>query len=76
MIRRYGWPLADAEILSLVRCKMEEMVASSPTRDVLYPDASPACGASARVPLGIASGAKREEIELVLRAKHLTASSV
>jgi len=74
MSETYGWQLDERRVATLVAEKsrvFEEMIA---TRDVFYPGAAAAVERLARVfPLGIASGALKHEIEMVLRNAGLAA---
>ncbi|MGE3840819.1 MAG: HAD family hydrolase [Vicinamibacterales bacterium] len=68
----YGWPLAQTERAALVDEKLQTMVGLLGAPDVLYPDAASCVRRLSRtLPLAIASGAKRDEIELVLHANDL-----
>lgn len=72
MAARYAWPLDDRAIADLAQVKLQFTTQLLGQPGVLYPDA-PACvrRLAGAVPLAIASGAKREEIELVLAAHGL-----
>lgn len=68
----YGWPLSATDMTALIEAKLQTMVTLLAAPDVLYPDAvSCIRRLSKDLPLAIASGAKRDEIELVLRANDL-----
>ncbi len=72
MATRYAWPIDDGAIADLVATKLQFTTRRLGQPGVLYPDAAACvrrCGHV--VPLAIASGAKREEIELVLGANDL-----
>jgi HAD superfamily hydrolase (TIGR01549 family) len=72
MAAHYGWRLTAADITGLVDRKMSEMGRLLSGSGVLYPDAAACVRRFAQgVPLAIASGAKRQEIDLVLRANAL-----
>ncbi len=68
--RGLGWDeKAIAEILARKTVVMDEILEST---DVLYPEAAPCIERlAAAMPLGIASGALRHEIEAILRRAHL-----
>jgi beta-phosphoglucomutase len=69
---RYGWPLDARGVEALVAVKAERMSPLLAAPDVLYPGVTACVRALARtVPLAIASGARRDEIEQVLDAHHL-----
>lgn len=72
MGERHGWHLDDARLATLVAEKsrvFDDVIAS---QDVLYPGAAETIERLATsYPLGIASGALRHEIEMVLRGAHL-----
>jgi beta-phosphoglucomutase len=73
MSARYGWGFTAADIQTIARAKLAEMTRLLSRPEVLYPGAAACVRAFAEVlPLGIASGATRDEIELVLRAHDLT----
>ncbi len=73
MSAHYQWKLSEADVTSLVDAKVQRMAALLATPDVLYADAVRCVQRlTACLPLAIASGAKRAEIELVLEANHLS----
>lgn len=68
----YDWPLGQSVRTALVDEKLRTMVGLLGAPDVLYPDAASCVRRLSRtLPLAIASGAKRDEIELVLHANDL-----
>ena len=69
----YGLLLGDEEIELLIAEKARRFEALVSSTDVMYP-AAPACvrRLAAEWPLGIASGARRSEIELMLRGAGLS----
>ena len=71
----YGLLLGDEEIEVLIEEKARRFEALVSTADVMFPAAA-ACvrRLEAEWPLGIASGARRSEIELMLRGSGLSAS--
>jgi beta-phosphoglucomutase len=72
MSARYGWSFAATDIGELVAAKAGRMVELLSVPGVLYPDAAACVERLAReAPLAIVSGARRDEIELVLRASRL-----
>lgn len=75
MATHYGWRLSPADIVALVDTKMARMEQLLAAPGVMYPDA-PDCirRFSGSVALAIASGAKRQEIQLVLQANALDAA--
>jgi beta-phosphoglucomutase len=72
MSEQYGWALSRADVQRIVAEKMKEMARLLASPAVLFAGAA-ACvrRLGARLPLAIASGAQRDEIELVLRANDL-----
>lgn len=75
MAAHYGWRLTTSEVEGLVETKMAHMARLLASPGVMYPDA-PDCvrRLSGQVALAIASGAKRQEIELVLDANALASA--
>jgi beta-phosphoglucomutase len=68
-----GRSFSDAEVAALVAEKAARMTTLLASPEVLFPGAEAAVRALAReVPLAIASGARRDEIERVLAARNLT----
>jgi len=68
-----GRSFSDAEVAALVAEKAARMTALLASPEVLFPGAEAAVRALAReLPLAIASGARRDEIERVLAARNLT----
>jgi beta-phosphoglucomutase len=68
----HGWPMDKRRLAALIEEKGRVFDGIIASGDVLYP-ASAACveRMAARFPLGIASGALRDEIEAILRAGRL-----
>jgi beta-phosphoglucomutase len=72
MADRYGWSLATSDVGDLTSAKARHMPGLLASPEVLYPGAAAFVRTLAHhLPLGIASGALRDEIELVLRANDL-----
>jgi beta-phosphoglucomutase-like phosphatase (HAD superfamily) len=68
-----GRSFSDAEVAALVAEKAARMTTLLASPEVLFPGAEAAVRALAReLPLAIASGARRDEIERVLAARNLT----
>jgi HAD superfamily hydrolase (TIGR01509 family) len=69
---RHEWPLDPGKVSTLIARKTEAFEAIVGTRDVLYPGAADAVRRLASsFPLGIASGALRSDIELILKGSGL-----
>ena len=74
MAERHGWSFDDRRIAALVAEKSHVFDDLAATRNVLYPGAAAAVERLASAyPLGIASGALKHEIELVLASAGLAA---
>jgi beta-phosphoglucomutase-like phosphatase (HAD superfamily) len=71
MAVHYGWSLTARDIAALVETKMNQMETLLTAPGVLFPEARACVRRFAGVGLAIASGAKRQEIELVLEANAL-----
>jgi HAD superfamily hydrolase (TIGR01509 family) len=72
MSSRHGWRMDRERIAALVAEKSRVFKDIIPAHDVLYPGAASAVERlGSRYPLGIASGALKHEIEMVLRAAAL-----
>lgn len=72
MGERQGWQLDREKIAALIARKAEAFEEIVGTRDVLYPGAADAVRRLASsFPLGIASGALRSDIELILKGSGL-----
>lgn len=64
---RQGWPLTEAKMTALVDAKAAVFDQVITRTDVLFPDAAACIEAlAAHFPLGIASGALRHEIQMIL----------
>jgi beta-phosphoglucomutase len=67
----HGWEMDESTLLGLIREKGRVFDSTVETMDVLYPGAAACIEGLADYPLGIASGALRGEIEVVLRRARL-----